>query len=833
MNVKRLKQQLALLLVFLLLLGNSAISIAQSLEVAPETDAPVEAPAEDADGTEPADEPAPDESEEELPPVEEPATEEDSLQEVAEPEAEPVEEELIEEELNDEEPIGEDPVEEEPIEEESDSSSGGEMFTPVRFEKTWDMPEDYPETEVTIEVYNTATGETVASATLKYDPEEPVNYLEWYNLPYGPEYSIREIHPRHIQPGELEVVTGSFADIGRETPQNSMTWNKDSNFFVIRPTQKFDEIVIWTLYPVADADKKQFVTDLLNSAPKPLENNPPLKELEDGKHELVWIHGPIASYDVKPDIEGEGLFTVKVTYDKSGKPISSHLTFDKPNDWTMFTYGTRMPDMFKLTNNYYEAYAKWQPVVNKNLEGRRLEASEFTFELTRDDDPAYKQLKQNEADGTVTFDDIEFSLEDVDKTITFSIKEVIPVDANNGITYDTNIYTVKVTVSDNEDGTLNLEFEYPDESDEITFVNVYNATGSWTPKATKNLVGRDIKDGEFTFELYRVIMDEFGNRYPTLIDTATNNDKGEVVFKEITYSLMDAFRVYHYYEIKEKEGTLPGVAYDPKVIRITNMLNDLGDGTIEVKTDISGELVFNNKYVATGKWDPMVSKTLTGRDLVAGEFSFVLKQDSKVLQTKTNAADGKVVFDAIEFNLPGTYEFELSEIKGDAFGVTYDETIHKITVVTTDNGDGTLKVTPSYDSDGVVFKNAFQVPKIDVTATKKWVGGPKEKPVIQLQLYRDGKAFGNVVELDGVTSYTWKDLDKTDVTGKDYKYTVKETVVPNYYEATYSDDGLTVTNTWTKKELPKTGMGSNLPLLIGGLSLVMGAGFVLRRRKVQ
>lgn len=980
MNVKRLKQQLALLLVFLLLLGNSAISIAQSLEVAPETDAPVETPAEDADLTEPADEPASEEGEEELPPLEEPVVEEeDSSQEVAEPEAEPadepideepieeepIEEELIDEETNDEEPI-EETIDEEPVEDDleitlPDANQFIEIVS-VRFLKTWvDIPEGKFPT-IKVQVYDKADPDKtsyVREIELTYNGDEYSSY-EWKDLPYRNDdggvinYGVREILPTGIiqiaaDEHDSYITPGSVI---RVSPNNNDYWTiNQPHFIVTRPNPSTNELLVWTLNSIDEKDRLTFINNLIAAAGG-LGGNPPLSELVEAHNndQIIWLHGPIIDYDVFPEDNTRGEITINVTFKEDGTIDTSVITFQQPSTWTHFVHGEYSSKLFTFTNTYYTASRKWVPMVTKvlqgrvlnegefvfvlkrdgdvigrasnaadgtvtfgtiifdqedidkeykytieevipdpdsalggvtydnnvievtvkvtdkgdgelditveytrnatftnqynatavwapkvlkELEGRLIKSGEFEFEMTRDDDPTYKQLKQNDADGTVTFDDIEFSLEDVDKPITFSIKEVIPAEANNGITYDTNIYTVKVTASDNEDGTLNLEFEYPDGVDEITFVNVYNATGSWTPKAAKNLVGRDLKDGEFAFELYRVIMDEFGNRYPTLIDTATNNDKGEVVFKEITYNLTDASRMYHYYEIKEKEGTLPGVTYDPKVVRITNMLNDLGDGTIEVKTNLSGELVFNNKYVATGKWDPMVSKTLTGRDLAAGEFGFVLKQDGKVLQTKTNAVDGKVIFDAIEFNLPGTYEYEFSEIKGDAFGVTYDETIHKITVVTTDNGDGTLKVTPSYDSDGVVFKNTFQLPKIDVTATKKWVGGPKEKPVIQLQLYRDGKAFGNVVELDGVTSYTWKDLDKTDVTGKDYKYTVKETAVPNYYEATYSDDGLTVTNTWTKKELPETGMGSNLPLLIGGLSLVMGAGFVMRRRKDQ
>lgn len=133
--------------------------------------------------------------------------------------------------------------------------------------------------------------------------------------------------------------------------------------------------------------------------------------------------------------------------------------------------------------------------------------------------------------------------------------------------------------------------------------------------------------------------------------------------------------------------------------------------------------------------------------------------------------------------------------------------------------------------DGLLITNTYIVPTIDVTATKKWDGGPKDKPIIQLQLYRDGKAYGDAVKLDGVTSYTWKELPKTDAEGKVFVYTIKETDVPNNYKATYSEDGLTVTNTWTKEELPSTGVGSSTWILFLGGSLLLAAGYVLLRRR--
>lgn len=125
------------------------------------------------------------------------------------------------------------------------------------------------------------------------------------------------------------------------------------------------------------------------------------------------------------------------------------------------------------------------------------------------------------------------------------------------------------------------------------------------------------------------------------------------------------------------------------------------------------------------------------------------------------------------------------------------------------------------------------IEKIDITAKKIWVGGPAQKPAIHFQLYRNGEAYGEKVLLQGVTSYTWKGLDKTDVEGKPYTYTVKEVTVPNSYTVSYNQDGLTVTNTWNKKELPSTGVGSNMALILLGLGLLGATGALFLKRKEE
>ena len=111
----------------------------------------------------------------------------------------------------------------------------------------------------------------------------------------------------------------------------------------------------------------------------------------------------------------------------------------------------------------------------------------------------------------------------------------------------------------------------------------------------------------------------------------------------------------------------------------------------------------------------------------------------------------------------------------------------------------TLKSVVEISNNGstgqVAFKNSYKSSKVDITGTKVWVGGPTTKPDIQLQLYRNGVAYGSPVTLSsGSTTYTWLDLEKTDATGNSYTYTVQEVGTPLGYDKV--ENGLTVTNTY-------------------------------------
>src|SRR5699024_1213744 len=118
-----------------------------------------------------------------------------------------------------------------------------------------------------------------------------------------------------------------------------------------------------------------------------------------------------------------------------------------------------------------------------------------------------------------------------------------------------------------------------------------------------------------------------------------------------------------------------------------------------------------------------------------------------------------------------------------------------------------VKAPKNYEKseEGLTVTNTYVRPKIDITGTKEWIGGPEEKPSIELQLYQNDEPIGEPVKLEhGNTEYTWKDLDETDQDGIKFIYTIKEVETPENYEK--SEGGLTVTNQYVS---PKTEISVN------------------------
>ena len=356
------------------------------------------------------------------------------------------------------------------------------------------------------------------------------------------------------------------------------------------------------------------------------------------------------------------------------------------------------------SNTFKNTYAATGSVTlagTKTFENQTLADGDFSFVVT--ENGTQVATGTSKADGTIAFTPIDYAITASDTSAlgehTYTVSET--KGTAGGVTYDSAVKTVKVKVADQGNGTLDAQVE-TDASDALTFTNTYKAKGSITLAGTKSLTCRAAHSGEFTFS----VKDEAGN----VVATGSNGANGAISFSPIAYTQDEVGD--HTYTVSEDQGNLGGVAYDQSVKTVVVRVADNGDGTLSVAVvaDRSQDLAFANTYTATGEAHLDAHKQLTGRALADGDFTFQLKDASgKVLQEKTNAADGTVAFDKIEYTLAdlGTHTYTISEVKGDKGGVTYDAAVKTVTVDVSDKGDGTLKVTTSGDGADATFTNAY------------------------------------------------------------------------------------------------------------------------------
>ena len=382
-----------------------------------------------------------------------------------------------------------------------------------------------------------------------------------------------------------------------------------------------------------------------------------------------------------------------VKYDT--KVIKATVTVTDDGQGRLVTKVAYEKDDQTFKNTYSAAKTNAQLSVKKALTGRALKDGEFEFELKGQDDKV-TQSKKNAQDGSVTFDTIEYT-----KAGTYHYTITEKNTKLGGVTYDKKVIKATVTVTDNGQGQLVSQVAY--EQNDQTFMNQYQAAPTTAQlSANKQLTGRDLKTGEFSFELK--------NDKGELLETVTNDKDGKITFKKLTYTSVGTYQ----YTITEKDTKLGGVKYDIKVIKATVTVTDNGAGKLVATVSYdTKDRVFNNIYTADSVQATVeVTKKLVGRTLKANEFEFVLKDErGQVLQTKKNTADGSVNFDAFEYKTTGTYHYTIAEKDTKLQGITYDKKVIKVTVTVTDDGNGHLVAKVSYDKNIKTFENRYTPPK--------------------------------------------------------------------------------------------------------------------------
>lgn len=168
------------------------------------------------------------------------------------------------------------------------------------------------------------------------------------------------------------------------------------------------------------------------------------------------------------------------------------------------------------------------------------------------------------------------------------------------------------------------------------------------------------------------------------------------------------------YQVRERRGDNPGVAYDDRTWILTvTVTDDLTTFTRRITANTtcdgvqSDAIQFTNTYQAKPvSVQFRAHKTLadpdhTGIQLQAGQYEFTCVEDKtggQVGTAKTNDQRGDVLFDTTSYTRPGTYDYTIRETPGDRGGVTYDATKHHVTVTVTDNGEGQLLADVKYDN---------------------------------------------------------------------------------------------------------------------------------------
>lgn len=383
-----------------------------------------------------------------------------------------------------------------------------------------------------------------------------------------------------------------------------------------------------------------------------------------------------------------------VTYDKTSHKVTVEVV-DNGQGQLEATVTSEKP---VFVNDYVAKPGKKAIEAKKVLNGKALEADKYEFEL-KDSEENLVDTAKNKADGSITFKEIEYKGPGLH---TYLVSEKAGKEEN--VTYDTNTHEVTVEVADNGQGQLVATIT----SEQPVFTNTYTkpapAADTITIEATKTLVGKELEAGKYEFELKE------GDK---VIGTATNAADGKVVFPSITYTEAGT----HTYTVAEKAGNEENVTYDTTVHTVTVEVADNGQGKL-VSTITGNKPAFVNKYTApTPPPTPnpqqptpatatiQANKVLTGKELKDGQFEFELTYQGNVVDTAKNKADGSVTFKSQSFTSPGKYEYTITEKAGNEAGVTYDKTVHKVTVEVAYDTNGKLVATVT--GNGPTFTNTY------------------------------------------------------------------------------------------------------------------------------
>lgn len=480
--------------------------------------------------------------------------------------------------------------------------------------------------------------------------------------------------------------------------------------------------------------------------------------------------------------------TVKVE-DKNAKLTVTGVAVEKDGDDKSETLEVKKGKVNLATfTNSYAAKGSVTLAAKKHFTGGALAGNDFSFALYKGDKAEGTPLETvtNDENGNITFQPINYT-EAGDHDYT--IKEVKGADPT--VVYDGQEVKVKVSVTDNKNGTLGATATYGGDEAVPTFTNT-KPTADVTVEATKVLAGKDLTADAFTFGLY----DQAGNE----VAKGANDRDGKVKLAVKGLNLGE-----YDYTLKEVAGSDSTITYDSTEVRVHVSVKAEGDKakatvTYDGKNDIP---TFKNTYqpaetsVTLAAKKAYVKSDSTPAALKGGEFAFDLYEGDltaeqlkgkQPIRSAKNGEDGTVTFPAIDYTKAGEYKYTIVEKKGDLSHVTFDDAVHHAAVKVVDKA-GKLDAAVAYDgdkADAPTFTNTYTAKgSVELTATKVVAVAPGFTHDTKLKggeytfelKDADGKVLDTAKnEADGTVKFT-RDFELADLGGaasKDFAYTIAE-----------------------------------------------------------
>ncbi|WP_049483315.1 Spy0128 family protein [Streptococcus parasanguinis] len=529
----------------------------------------------------------------------------------------------------------------------------------------------------------------------------------------------------------------------------------------------------------------------------------------------------------------EGTHTYTITENKgtdasvnySTQSITATVDVKKDNDKLVATVtysggdGEQKNTITNTQNKPKVSNAKVTLNLKKEFEGGELKGDDFEF-VAKDSNDKVVGTAKNKKDGSITFDNIT-----VDKAGTFNYTITETKGTDKTITYSDKTITATVVVVEKDNALVVEQVTYSDgQTDTDTFTNKKEAPKTESVKATLQ-VNKLLKEGETTIPLtddqFEFVLKEGNNT----LETAKNKANGTVTFKELTYTEEGT----HTYTITENQGTDTSINYSKQMITATVEVKKANDKLVATVTYSGGDAekgdTFTNTKTPPTPTPPAEKPTTaqfkakkvlaingsSDRTLKANEFTFLLKdQNGTLVDTKTNGENGDILFNPVSFNEAGTFTYTIVEQKPATpeSAITYDESVHTVTVTVTKDATGQLNADVQYDGkkDTPTFTNTY-TPPTPPTPSEKQITTSK---ILEGRDLQGGEFSFNLLDENGTVlqtkqnaadgTVTFDAIAYTEAMIGTHKYTIKEVVPADKANIQYDEGQVDVTVTVTKDE---------------------------------